>query len=174
MEYEWIFVPHFEYTQVHCPFQFPNVKNKSSFADPSGCVVLEIGLQTFDCWDCGFRFHWGHRCLSLVFVVWYVSSCICDKLFTCSEESFWMYMCLCKIKKPQQWDTVGAFWAVVPQKKILILYTVKLFMLKLHKTNIPILSRRYAVKMILVSSEKLWFSYIYFSSFIGWHCRFNS
>ena len=36
-------------------------------------LVIKLNLkcveQSIACWDCGFEYHWGHRCLSLVSVV---------------------------------------------------------------------------------------------------------
>jgi hypothetical protein len=37
--------------------------------DPSGRAVLNAGLRPLVCWNCGFRSHRGHGCLSLVSVV---------------------------------------------------------------------------------------------------------
>jgi len=34
----------------------------------------------FHCWDCGLESLRAHRCLSLVFVLCYVGSCLCDEL----------------------------------------------------------------------------------------------
>jgi predicted Zn-ribbon and HTH transcriptional regulator len=35
-------------------------------ADLIGSVVYGVGLRPSACWDCGFEFNRGHRCLSLV------------------------------------------------------------------------------------------------------------
>jgi hypothetical protein len=39
-------------------------------ADPSGRAVYGVGLMLLACWDCGLESRHGHRCLSLVNVVW--------------------------------------------------------------------------------------------------------
>jgi hypothetical protein len=54
------------------------------------CCLRHRYEELLDCWDHGFRSHWQHGCLSLVFVVCCVSSGLCDKLITCSEESYWV------------------------------------------------------------------------------------
>jgi hypothetical protein len=38
-------------------------------ADPSGCALEGVGLYLLACWDCGFKSHQGHGCLSIVSVV---------------------------------------------------------------------------------------------------------
>jgi len=37
--------------------------------DPRSRAVYGVRLQLLDYWDCGSKFHWGHGCLLLVFVV---------------------------------------------------------------------------------------------------------
>lgn len=34
--------------------------------NPNGCVVWGMGLQSITCWNCRFKFHRGHGCLSSV------------------------------------------------------------------------------------------------------------
>jgi hypothetical protein len=45
-------------------FMFPQ-------ADPSGCTVWGVDLRPFACWECGFKSHQGHGCLSLVDIFCY-------------------------------------------------------------------------------------------------------
>jgi hypothetical protein len=38
-------------------------------ADSSGHAVKGVGLRLLACWDCGFKSHKGHGCLSCVSVI---------------------------------------------------------------------------------------------------------
>ena len=40
-----------------------------AIASPSGRAVQRVGLWALACWECGFKFHQGHGCLSVVSVV---------------------------------------------------------------------------------------------------------
>ena len=51
------------------------------------------GLQQPDCRDYGFDSRLGHGCSSLVFVVCFVGSGLCDELITRSEESYRRCVC---------------------------------------------------------------------------------
>jgi hypothetical protein len=34
--------------------------------NPNDCAVQGVGLQSLTCWNCRFKSHWGHECLSSV------------------------------------------------------------------------------------------------------------
>ena len=61
------------------------------------CCLRHRSEELRVCWDHGFRSHWEHGCLSLVFLMCCVSSGLCNKLITCSEESYWVRVCVCLI-----------------------------------------------------------------------------
>ena len=68
-------------------------------------------------------------CSSLVIVVRYVGSVLCDELISRSEESYHVYVCVCVciIWKLQQWGGIGLNWAVAPLKKkgTTVLWTIR-------------------------------------------------
>jgi hypothetical protein len=51
-----------------------------SGADPDGCAVTGLGLQSLDCWDRGLESRWRHGCSYFIFVVCCVGSSLCDDL----------------------------------------------------------------------------------------------
>jgi hypothetical protein len=57
-------------------------------------LAVGVGLEPFDFWDCGFDSRRGHGCSSLVFVVCFVGSGLCDGLITRSEQPYPVYVCL--------------------------------------------------------------------------------
>jgi hypothetical protein len=57
-------------------------------ADLSDRAVRGVGLWLLDCWDRGLEPRWRFGCSSLLFVVCFVGSGLCDKLISCSEDSY--------------------------------------------------------------------------------------
>ena len=45
------------------------LSHENLVADPGGHAVWGVGLRPLACWDCGFKSHGRHGCLSLVSVV---------------------------------------------------------------------------------------------------------
>ena len=80
------------------------------FLFPSRCpCVSGIRLRPLNFWDCGFGSHYGHECLSFVFVV-----CLCDEMITRSEESYHVCVSFCVTQKPQPRGSRFPSWAVEP------------------------------------------------------------
>jgi len=53
-----------------------------------GSSRYPYGLQPLDCWDRGYESFRGHSSSSVVFVVYYARSGLCNELITRSEESY--------------------------------------------------------------------------------------
>jgi hypothetical protein len=75
------------------------VRVQFSNEGPVSCFCLAtdtgVGLRPLDCWKHGFESRWGHGCSSVVFVVCFVGSGLCEELITRSEEWYRLCMCVC-------------------------------------------------------------------------------
>ena len=58
-----------------------------------------------DCWDRGFEYRGRAGCSSLVFVVCCVSSGLCDRLVTRTEEPYRVHACVCVWSRNPQNET---------------------------------------------------------------------
>jgi len=67
-------------------FKIP-IRKLPNSAYPSGRAFWDVGLRPLACWNCGFEFHWGHWCLSVVSIV-LLGRGLCDELITRPEESY--------------------------------------------------------------------------------------
>lgn len=59
-----------------------------SEATPGGYAVWGIGLKPLYCWHPKSKSHWGHGWWPLMFAVCCVGSSLCNKLITCSKQSY--------------------------------------------------------------------------------------
>lgn len=55
---------------------------------------IAVGLRALYCWDCVFEPRWGHWLSSVLFVVFWISSGLCDGMIIRSEESYRVCVCL--------------------------------------------------------------------------------
>ena len=69
----------------------------------------------FDYWDYEFESCWGHGYSSFLFVLCCIGSCLCDKLVTCSEETYsaCVSICMWNLKR----GGLGPIWVVRPRKE---------------------------------------------------------
>jgi hypothetical protein len=61
-------------------------------------IPVAMWCKSYVCWDRRFESRWGHRCLSVVFVVRCVGMYFCDGLITHSEESYRLYVPVCDLE----------------------------------------------------------------------------
>jgi hypothetical protein len=95
-----------------------NLSQNARCADTAGRAIWGVGLKPLDCWDFGFGFLWAYGCSSLVFVVGWAGSGLCDGLITQSEE--FCRVCVCLIlcdRNLHNEPTVGPIFAVASRKR---------------------------------------------------------
>ena len=105
-----------------------------SIADSGSRAVYSIGIKLADCLDFRFEPPWEHESSSLVFAVCCVSSSLCKKLTTHSEEPYQV----CVIWKPKWWIGLDEFGCFTTKKKIYII-CIKYFIVLHPWTRRPIL-----------------------------------
>jgi len=70
--------------------------------------MFDIGVQSIDFWDCGFKFRWG-----MEFCLLWVLCIVCFGADHWSRGVLPNVMCLSMIVKPRQWGGLGPLGAVV-------------------------------------------------------------
>jgi hypothetical protein len=85
-------------------------------AGPSGRAVLDVGLRSLACCDCGFESHQGHECLVVVCVVCCHVEVSATSWSLVQRNPTDCDASLCVIRKPRERGGHSPPWTAVPEK----------------------------------------------------------
>jgi hypothetical protein len=86
-------------------------------AGPSGRAVWGVGLRPLVCCDREFESHWGHGCLTVVYVVFCQVEVSATSWSLVQKSPTNCGASLCVIKTPREWGGHGPRWVAAPRKK---------------------------------------------------------